>query len=117
MKVRSDEPNFQTQDRCRSVLDLEIASANRIFASRSVAYAPEWQVDMASILIKDTTREERIKIVHQALWGACGIDCEFCSGCDNRGGGRIETIYQPYIDGIKEIREINAEFRAPFVRG
>ena len=55
--------------------------------------------------------------VHQALWGACGIDCEFCSGCDNRGGGRTESIYQPYIDGIKEIREINEEFRAPFVRG
>ena len=60
---------------------------------------------MASILIKDTTREERIRIVHQALWGACGIDCEFCSGCDNRGGGRTESIYQPYIDGEKEIRE------------
>lgn len=41
---------------------------------------------MKSILIKDTTREERIRIVHQALRGACGIDCEFCSGCDNRGG-------------------------------
>ena len=54
---------------------------------------------MKSLLIKDTTREERIRIVHQALWGACGIDCEFCSGCDNRGGGRIEKIYQPYIDG------------------
>ena len=72
---------------------------------------------MKSLLIKDTTREERIRIVHQALWGACGIDCEFCSGCDNRGGGRIEKIYQPYIDGEKEIREINAEYRAPFVRG
>ena len=71
---------------------------------------------MKSILIKDTTREERQQIVHQALWGACGIDCEFCSGCDNRGGGRIESIYQPYIDGIKEIREINAEYNAPFVR-
>ena len=46
---------------------------------------------MRSILIKDTTREERIRIVHQALWGACGIDCEFCSGCDNRGGGRTES--------------------------
>ena len=72
---------------------------------------------MRSILIKDTTREERIRIVHQSLWGACGIDCEFCSGCDNRGGGRTESIYQPYIDGIKEIREINEEFRAPFVHG
>ena len=72
---------------------------------------------MKSIMIKDTTREERARIVQQALWVACGIDCEFCSGCDNRGGGRIEAIYQPYIDGLKEISEINAEYRAPFVRG
>ena len=72
---------------------------------------------MKSLLIKDTTREERIKIVNQALWGSCGIDCEFCSGCDNRGGGRIESIYQPNIDGVKELREINEEYRAPFVRG
>ena len=52
-----------------------------------------------------------------ALWGACGIDCEFCSGCDNRGGGRTESIYQLYIDGEKEIREINESYSAPFVRG
>ena len=63
---------------------------------------------MKSILIKDTTREEREQIVKQALWGSCGAECEFCSGCDNRGGGRIETLYQPYIDGEKEIAEINA---------
>ena len=69
-----------------------------------------------SILIKDTTSEEREQIVRQALYGFCGTDCEFCSGCDNRGGGRIESIYQPYIDGEKEISEINAEYRAPFVR-
>ena len=72
---------------------------------------------MKSILIKDTTREERIRIVQQSLWGGCGVDCEFCSGCDNRGGGRIESIYQPYIDGLKEIREINAEYSAPLVKG
>ena len=71
---------------------------------------------MKSILIKDTTREERVKIIQQSLYGACGTDCEFCSGCDNRGGGRIESIYQPYIDGTKEISEINAEYHAPFVR-
>ena len=70
-----------------------------------------------SILIKDTTREERIRIVNLALWDACGTECEFCSGCDNRGGGRVDSIYQPYIDGILEIREINAQFRAPLVRG
>ena len=70
-----------------------------------------------SILIKDTTREERIKIVHQALWGACGVDCEFCSGCDNRGGGRVESIYQDYLDGLREIREINESYKAPLVKG
>ena len=72
---------------------------------------------MRSLLIKDTTREEREQIVHRALWGACGIDCEFCSGCDNLGGGRTEDIYQPYIDGLKEIHEINTEYRAPMVKG
>ena len=69
-----------------------------------------------SILIKDTTREEREKIVRQALWGTCGSECEFCSGCDNLGGGRIESIYQPYIDGEMEISEINANYSAPFVK-
>ena len=28
----------------------------------------------------------------------------------------LASLYQPYIDGEKEIREINAEYRAPFVR-
>ena len=69
-----------------------------------------------SILIKDTTREEREKIVQQALWGTCGAECEFCSGCDNLGGGRIESMYQPYIDGEMEISEINANYSAPFVK-
>ena len=71
---------------------------------------------MDSILIKDTTREDREKIVRQALFGDCGSECEFCSGCDNAGGGSIEKLYQPYIDGLKEISEINAEYSAHFVR-
>lgn len=32
---------------------------------------------MKSILIKDTTREERIRIVTQSLQ-VCGQTCEFC---------------------------------------
>ena len=69
-----------------------------------------------SILIKDTTREERIRIVNKSL-EVCGQECQFCSGCDNIGGGRTETFYQPYIDGEKELKEINAEYIAGRVKG
>ena len=72
--------------------------------------------EIRSILIKDTTREQRIQIVNQAL-AACGTECEFCSGCDNRGGGRVETYFQPYIDGEKELRELNEEYRIGIVKG
>ena len=77
----------------------------------------ELQGELSPVLGFDLAHIDGVRIVHQALWGACGIDCEFCSGCDNRGGGRVESIYQPYIDGEKEIREINAEYSAPIVRG
>ena len=70
---------------------------------------------MRSILIRDTTREEREQIVRQGL-AACGSSCEGCNGCDNLGGGRVDTIYQPYIDGEKELWEINAEYRHGLVR-
>ena len=70
---------------------------------------------MRSILIRDTTREEREQIVRQGL-AACGSSCEGCNGCDNLGGGRVGAIYQPYIDGEKELAQINAEFRHGLVR-
>ena len=71
---------------------------------------------MGSILIKDTTREERERIVARAL-AVCGGACDFCNGCDNLGGGRIDELYRPYIEGEKEIAEINAEYCAGFVSG
>jgi hypothetical protein len=71
---------------------------------------------MQSILIKDTTREERIRIVQRSL-NVCGTECEFCNGCDNLGGGIVDNMYQPYIDGEKEIAQINAEYRRKFVSG
>ena len=71
---------------------------------------------MKSILIKDTTREERERIVAQSL-NACGSDCNGCNNCGNLGGGIADDIYRPYIDGEKEIAEINAEYRAGLVRG
>ncbi|MEE3421012.1 MAG: hypothetical protein VZR02_07935 [Lachnospiraceae bacterium] len=69
-----------------------------------------------SLLIKDTTREERIRIVNQSL-NICGSACNFCNGCMNVGGGKVDDIYQPYIDGEKELAEINMEYRVGMVKG
>jgi hypothetical protein len=71
---------------------------------------------MKSILIKDTTREERIRIVNQAL-SVCGQTCEFCNGCDNLGGGDVDAYYRPYIEGEKEISELNAAYQGGRVKG
>ena len=54
---------------------------------------------MRSLLIKDTTREEREEIVRKALWGGCGAECEFCSGCDNMGGGGSTASTSPISTG------------------
>ncbi|MFR9195347.1 MAG: hypothetical protein ACLVK8_08520, partial [Ruminococcus sp.] len=72
-------------------------------------------ITMKSILIKDTTREERIRIVTQSLQ-VCGQTCEFCNGCDNLGGGMVDSYFQPYIDGEKEIAELNAAYHSGLVR-
>lgn len=68
-------------------------------------------MEIKSVLIKDTTREERIQIVEQGL-NQCGEACDFCNGCDNLGGGSVDAFYQPYIDGEKELREINMEYKS-----
>ena len=70
---------------------------------------------MKSILIKDTTREERIRIVTQSLQ-VCGQTCEFCNGCDNLGGGMVDSYFQPYINGEKEIAELNAAYHSGLVK-
>lgn len=70
---------------------------------------------MSGILIKDTTRKEREEIIRRAL--NCGGDgCDHCSSCW-LGGGGPDAMYQPYIDGEKEIAEINAEYAARYVKG
>ena len=71
---------------------------------------------MKSLLIKDTTREERIKIIMQGL-SVCGSECDFCNGCDNLGGGRVETMYQDYIDGKRELKDINMSFQRGYISG
>lgn len=62
---------------------------------------------MTSILIKDTTREERQQIVDDAI----GNISASCDGCAE---GIIE-MYQAYIDGEMELREVNAAFNARYV--
>ena len=62
-----------------------------------------------SIRIADTTREEREKIVAESIGNISGL----CDGCSP---GIIE-MYQDYIDGKRELREINAEFNARYVSG
>lgn len=70
---------------------------------------------MKSILIKDTTREEREEIIRRSL-DCGGGGCENCSSCW-LGGGKPEDIYRPYIEGEMEISEINARARSGHVRG
>jgi len=65
-----------------------------------------------SILISDTTREERERIVSDAL--GCAGGCENCSSCW-LGGGSPWEMYRDYIEGVCEISEINARYRANYI--
>jgi len=71
-------------------------------------------VEHRSLLIKDTTREEREAIIRESM--DCGGGCENCSSCWI-GGGSPWEMYRDYIDGKKEISEINREYNARYVRG
>lgn len=62
-----------------------------------------------SILIKDTTKEERERIVAESIGNISGS----CDGCM----AGLADMYQDYIDGKKEIRDINMEFNARYISG
>ena len=62
-----------------------------------------------SILIKDTTKEERERIVAESIGNINGS----CDGCMSG----LAEMYQDYIDGKKEIRDINMEFNSHYVSG
>ena len=64
---------------------------------------------MAGYLIKDTTKEEREQIVAGSL-GYMEANCDGCSS-------GLAEMYQAYIDGEKELRDINMEFHAGYVSG
>ena len=64
---------------------------------------------MAGYLISETTREEREKIVADSL-GNIEASCDGCmSG--------LAEMYQEYIDGKKELRQINMEFNTRYIKG
>ena len=60
---------------------------------------------MTSTLIKDTTKSERIELVKQ--W-------EESEGCESSGIDLME-FFRDYIDGVKEISEVNAAFTARYI--
>ena len=64
---------------------------------------------MKSLLIKDTTREEREQIVAESLGNINGS----CDGC----AAGLADMYQDYIDGKRELKEINMSFRAGYISG
>ena len=64
---------------------------------------------MAGYLIKEATCEERKQIVEEAL-GNLSASCDGCMA-------GLADMYQDYIDGKKEIRDINMEFNARYERG
>lgn len=64
---------------------------------------------MKSILIADTTREERERIVAESIGNIDGL----CDGCSC---GIIE-MYNDYIDGKLELNEVNRRFSAGYVKG
>ena len=61
-----------------------------------------------SILIKDTTRQQRIDIVRRSL-----ADSE--EGCDNFASNDVDEMYADYIEGRRELRDINAEQSGHFL--
>ncbi len=63
---------------------------------------------MDKYLIKNTTREQREQIVKESL-GYSDVVCDDCAA------GYGYDMYQPYIDGEKELSEISKAFQASYV--
>ena len=87
---------------------LHLETTPHIYYNLYIQLYPEDAI-MKSYLIKDTTREEREEIVAESL----GNISAYCDGCS----AGLAEMYQDYIDGKKELREINMEFNARYVSG
>ena len=83
--------------------------SNKRYEERNIKRIPKKAgvnvMEIKSILIKDTTREERKQIVEESF-GNISASCM----------AGLAEMYQEYIDGTKEIRDINMEFNAHYIR-
>ena len=61
-------------------------------------------------LIKDTTKEERIKIINE-LYHCHNGDCDNCGICSIFVGTSPMEVFEPYIEGKKELNEVSMEFK------
>ncbi len=64
---------------------------------------------MKSLLIRDTTRQEREEIVREAL-GSMEAACDGCAP-------GVAEMYEAYIDGELELKEVNMRFSAHYTKG
>ncbi len=63
---------------------------------------------MESTLIKDTTKQQRIELIKSWMPQEDGLDdCEI----------DLFDMYKDYIDGKREIREINESFKPTYYEG
>ncbi len=97
-------------------LDLYVKQINMMntFLKTGAMTLREYEKSMGDLtekmgyLIKDTTKEERERIVAESLGNLNGS----CDGCMSG----LADMYQDYIDGKRELKEINMAFHAGYVR-
>lgn len=79
---------------------------NKILPFGSALYRKEgfFMDKKEKYLIKNTTRARREEIVRMSLGGDV---CSGCAGCEGVGCGNVLEMYKDYIEGKKELSEIN----------
>ena len=70
-------------------------------------------MEIKSLLIEDTTKEERIRIVQEGL-NQCGGACDFCNGCDTNGEIPSAKLLEE-IEGIQ--KEEKLDEKTEFAKG
>ena len=92
------EKNLHPADCCDTLAVKEI-----------IRFTPEEMTLILDILKDGKSKEEREQIVAESL-GYMEANCDGCTS-------GLAEMYQAYIDGKKELRDINMEFHAGYVSG